>query len=430
MSLAQTYYEATSSPYSARPQLAHDIDTEVCVIGAGFAGLWTARALQKRHKDVVLVERGRVANGASGRNGGFVSAGFNQSLATIISRVGIDHARALYRLSRMGVNIVREETSLDFPGVNVVPGYLRASYDDDPEGMQRSADWYAREFDHDMEYWPTERLREVLRTEEYYQGLQEPDAFHIHPLNLAVAMAEDIERRGGRIYENTDALDADIDGVRKIVKTPRGVVRAEHVIFATNAFPGAGLPQLERTILPIATYLAVTRPMGEKLASAIRYPGCIQDDRLAFNYYRAIGDRLMWGGGISANLKTPPDLAGRLQDRILSVYPQLAGVGIECTWAGIMGFTIHRMPQIGMLKPGAWITSAFGGQGLNTTAMAGELIAAAIAEKDDRWRLFIPFGLVWAGGWFGRAFAQVNWWSRNLLDHADEVRRKTKKVAA
>lgn len=430
MSLSQTYYEATSSPYAARPQLVHDIDTQVCVIGGGFAGLWTARALQKRHKDVVLIERHRVAHDASGRNGGFVTAGYNQSLETIARRVGTDHARALYRLSRMGVEVVREETSLDFPGVNVVPGYLRASYDDDAQGMQRKADWYAREFDHDIEFWTAEQTREALRTEEYYQSLHEPDAFHIHPLNLAIALAEHIERSGGRIYESTEALDADLDGVRKVIKTPRGVVRAEHVVFATNAFPGSGFPELAHTILPVATYVGVTRPLGERLAQAVRFPGCIQDDRHAFNYYRAIGDRLMWGQGISTNLKKPADLEKRLRNRILSLYPQLGDVGIESAWSGVMGFAIHRMPQIGMLRPGAWIASAFGGQGLNTTAMAGELIASAIAERDERWRLFIPFGLVWTGGWAAKTYAQLNWWSRKLRDRAGEARRKKKKAKA
>ena len=426
MSLAQTYYEATSSPYAARPQLARDIDTDVCIIGAGFAGLWAARALQKRHKDVVLIERNAVAGAASGRNGGFVSAGFNKGLSAIADRVGMDHARALYRLSRMGVEIVREATSFGFPGVNMVPGYLRVSYDDDAEGKQREAEWYAREFSHDMEFWPTERVREALRSERHHQGLEDADAFHIHPLNLAIALAEDIERRGGKIYEHTAALHADIDGVRKVIATARGKIRAEHVVFAGNDLPAGDFPELSRTVIPVATYLSVTRPVGAKLTEGIRYPGCVQDDRRAFNYYRVIGDRLMWGAGISTDLKRPSDLEEWMRKRIAAIYPQLSGIGIESAWSGNMGFTIHRMPQVGMLRPGAWISSAFGGQGLNTTAMAGELIASAIAEKDDRWRLFIPFGLVWAGGWFGKAFAQANWWSRKLLDRVDDVRRKKK----
>lgn len=429
MPLAQTYYEATSPGYAARPQLSHDIDTDICIIGGGFAGLWTARALQKRHKEVVLIERGKIAGGASGRNGGFVSAGFNQSLAVIAGRVGMDQARALYRLSRMGVEIVREETTAGFPGVNIVPGYLHAACDEDAEAAKREADWYGRDFAHDYEFWPRERVREALRSESYYHGLHDADAFHIHPRNLAIALAEDIERRGGKIYEDTAALGADIDGVRKIVTTPRGTIRAEHVVFAANEFPVGDFPGLSRTVIPVATYLGVTKPAGEKLAEAIRYAGCIQDGRHAFNYYRVIGDRLMWGAGISTSLKRPAGLEEMLRRRIVSVFPQLSGIEIESAWTGIMGFSIHRMPQIGMLRPGAWIAGAFGGQGLNTTAMAGELIASAIAEKDDRWRLFIPFGLVWAGGWFGKAYAQTKWWSRMLQDRIGDARRKRKKAA-
>jgi gamma-glutamylputrescine oxidase len=426
MPLSQTYYEATSPAYSARPQLSHDIDTDVCIIGGGFAGLWTARALQKRHKDVVLIERGRVANGASGRNGGFVSAGFNTGLRSIAERVGIDHARALYRLSRMGVEIVREAASFGFPGVHLIPGYLRVSYEDDFKAKQRDAERYGREFAHEMEVWPTEKVRDQLRSESHYQGLYDPEAFHVHPLNLAIALAEDIERRGGKIYEHTTAQEADSDGVRKVIKTERGTIRAEHIVFATNDLPAGNFPELSRTIIPVATYLGVTRPLGTKLAEAIRYPGCVQDDRRAFDYYRAIGDRLMWGAGVSTSLKRPSDLEEWMEQRIATVYPQLSNVSIESAWCGVMGFSVHRMPQIGMLKPGAWIASAFGGQGNNTTAMAGELIASAIAERDDRWRLFIPFGLVWAGGWFGKTFAQANWWLQMMRDRIDSARRKKK----
>jgi gamma-glutamylputrescine oxidase len=429
MSLAQTYYEATSSPLPARSPLGHDIDTDICVIGGGFAGLWAARALQKRHKSVVLIERNRVAHAASGRNGGFISAGFNQGMSAIIARVGMDHARALYRISRLGVEVVREETKLGFPGINVTPGYLKVAVDDDAKRMQRKAEWYARELDHEMEYWPLERVREALPTHRYYQALNEADAFSIHPLNLAIALAEEIERSGGKIYEDTPALDADIDGVRKIVTTPRGKIRAEHVVFCANDAPGAAFSSLARTVIPVATYLSVTRPLGERLSGAIRFSGCIQDERHSFNYYRAIGDRLLWGAGISTNLKRPTHLENWFAERIAAVYPQLSGCGIESAWTGVMGFSVHRMPQIGMLRPGAWIASAFGGQGLNTTAMAGELIASAIAEKDDRWRLFIPFGLVWAGGWFGKTFVQMNWWSRKLHDRIDDVRRKKKRAA-
>jgi len=78
------------------------------------------------------------------------------------------------------------------------------------------------------------------------------------------------------------------------------------------------------------------------------------------------------------------------------------------------------MPQIGELAPGYWLASAFGGHGLNTTAMAGVMIARAILDGDDRWRLFSPYELVWAGGRLGRAAAQAVFWSMQLRDKLQE----------
>jgi hypothetical protein len=82
------------------------------------------------------------------------------------------------------------------------------------------------------------------------------------------------------------------------------------------------------------------------------------------------------------------------------------------------------MPQIGMLRPGAWVASGFGGHGLNTTAMAGELISTAIIDHDERWRQFIPFGLVWAGGSIGRRTTQLVYWGMKFGDRYDETKSK------
>ena len=76
----------------------------------------------------------------------------------------------------------------------------------------------------------------------------------------------------------------------------------------------------------------------------------------------------------------------------------------------MLGTPLHRMPQIGELSPGVWLASGFGGHGLNTTAMAGNILAQAIVDGDDTWRLFAPFELVWAGGTLGRAAMQVYYW--------------------
>ena len=103
-------------------------------------------------------------------------------------------------------------------------------------------------------------------------------------------------------------------------------------------------------------------------------------------------------------------------------------VEVEHIWTGVLGNPLHRMPQIGELSPRIWLASGFGGHGLNTTAMAGDIIARAIAEGDDTWRRFVPFELVWAGGAIGRAAAQVNYWWFSLSER-NRARQARKREA-
>src|SRR5204862_6253307 len=127
-------------------------------------------------------------------------------------------------------------------------------------------------------------------------------------------------------------------------------------------------------------------------------------------------DRLLWGGRISMGGKPPRRLKAQVRRDIVKVYPQLGEIEIEHAWAGTMAYAVHKMPQIGELAPGYWLAGAFGGHGLNTTAMAGEMIARAILDGDDSWRLFSSYELVWAGGRAGRAGAPAAYWSVQACD--------------
>jgi gamma-glutamylputrescine oxidase len=417
---ADTFFAATAVPHAPRPRLKLEIDTNVCVVGAGYAGLWIARELVRRGHDVVVLEAGRVGAGASGRNGGFCAAGFGQDVEALVDRVGLDHARALYRLSREGVDRVRALLADGPPGLDAVPGRIEVQRHDDEDGLKRQAELLGEKFGHDVLVWPTERVRETLKTERYFQALHDADAINLHPLNLLLALATEIEQRGGRIYEDSRVVAADLDGVRKWVATSDARVRAHQIVLCGSHGIGPAFPELSRCILPVATHLAVTTPLGDKLHEAIRYQGGIADTRRAFDYYRVAGDRLVWGGYLAMRLQRPRGLERKFARDIEAVYPSLAGASVEYAWTGAMGWSVHRMPQIGLLRPGVWAATAFGGQGINATAVAGDLIAAAIAENDDRWRLFIPFGLVRAGGALGRMAVQAYYYGAVARDWLDE----------
>src|SRR5258708_28711633 len=106
----------------------------------------------------------------------------------------------------------------------------------------------------------------------------------------------------------------------------------------------------------------------------------------------------MWASPETAWDARPRRFGSAIQRRIATVFPKLGKVAISDVFGGAVGLTVHGMPQIGQLRKGLWVASGFGRQGLNTSAMAGQLIARSILWGDERWRLFSPFELVWAGG--------------------------------
>jgi gamma-glutamylputrescine oxidase len=407
-----SWYAATMVAAPQRPPLTLDLDVDVCVVGGGLAGLTIAREVARRGWSVAVLESKRVAWNASGRNCGFVVPGFAQSLDSVVERVGPDHAKALWALSDAGVAYVRDairETGM--PGVKPVDGWLDVSKFDDANAVEREFD-LLESFGIAVEHWPTERVRSVLRSDSYFDALHFRGAFHIHALNYALGLAAAAEQEGARIFEDTPALAVDPAGVRKRVFTPSARVRAAHVVLAGNTQLGALSTPVKGTVVPITTYVAVTEKLGGALADAVAFRGAVSDSRFADNHYRVVdGDRLMWAGGLSAWQVDPERFRPRFQEEITRVYPQLRKVAIDHIWSGTMGFAVHRMPLIGEVSPGLWLASAFGGHGINTTAMAADLIVSAAIEGDDRWKLFMPYELVWGGGPLGRAAIQLVYWS-------------------
>jgi glycine/D-amino acid oxidase-like deaminating enzyme len=315
------------------------------------------------------------------------------------------------------------------PGIEAQDGWLHVAKTDDGDAFMRRVGVLG-EFGAEIEGWPTERVRAVLRSERYFHGIHFPRAIQIHPLNYALGLAAAAERAGARIFEHTPALSIDPAGVRKRIVTPAARLRANHVVLCGNLQLASLMPRVSSVLIPVTTYVITTAPLGSRLNKAIDYRGAVSDSELADNHYRIVGgDRLMWSGRATTWARNPRRYVGALTADIKQTYPQLGGVAVDYAWSGTLGNSIHRMPQIGELGPGVWLASGFGGHGLNTTAMAGNLIARAIVDGDQTWRQFTPFELVWAGGILGRATAQLYYWMKRARDAAAERRARAAETA-
>lgn len=419
-----SYYAATLSGSSRRAEPDTHMSADVCVVGGGLAGLSTALDLAQGGLSVVLLEAKRIGWGASGRNGGFVSCGYAEGLDTLVRKLGLSAARQLHDLSRDGVAIV--EQNIDTFGLDAAQrtrGCLRVVRHDDEDGLKTERDRLERDFDYRVAYWPREKVRNHLKSTTYFQALYDASAIHIHPLNYAMGLADACQRAGVAVFEECPAVSVRGKGAGHSVVTSRGVVDVQHVVLCHSAY-GHGLDTaLDRAVLPVATYVVATRANAELIGQAIATPAGIADSRRAGDYYRLLPDgRLLWGGRITTQRSEPSRLAALLKQDIIAIYPQLAAIEIEYAWSGLMAYAVHKMPIIDCLRTGMWAASGFGGHGLNTTAIAGRLIASAIADGDDRYRLFAPFGRPWAGGPLGRAATQATYWFYQLRDRIDEQR--------
>ncbi|MFO1082216.1 MAG: FAD-binding oxidoreductase [Reyranellaceae bacterium] len=424
-----SWYAATRSPAPERPALASEIAADVAIVGGGFAGLHCARLLARQGRAVVLLERRRIGWGASGRNGGFVSAGYALRSSALIERLGQEHARRLYAQSRRGVEIVREAIDESGRGDLLMgTGKLTVSRTDQGSDFAERTRALAERLGASFEPWPTARVREQLDTARYHQALHDPQSFQVHPLNLALALADDIARHGGQVYETSDVTDLHRDGAGWRLRTRGGAVTARQVVLAGNADLGSAHRRAAGAVLPVATYVAVTAKLGPPLHDAVRWRGAISDTRRAGDYYRIVDDdRLLWGGRITTDTREPPALRALMRRDILAVYPQLGPVlgerAIEHAWPGLMGYAPHMMPQVGALEPDLWICSAFGGHGVAQTAAGADAVARGIAGDDAACRLFAPFGTGWAGGAVGRWATQLAYWRLQAQDWWDERRQ-------
>jgi len=416
-STAESWYEATRVASAARGRLNYDLDVDVCVIGAGLAGLTVAREVAQRGWSVAVLEAGRVASAASGRNSGFVLPGFSESVEDMVERIGLDHTKQLWALSEQGLDYVRRTIGESgMPGVEQVAGWLHVSQTDNADKIRADVE-RLRWLGADVEMWTTAQVREQLVNRRYFNAVHVRNAFHIHPLNYALGLAALAEKAGARIFEETPAISIDPAGVRKRIVTAEARVRAAQVVLAGNVQLGALMPAIAATLLPVTTFVMVTEPLGSVLHELVRYRGAISDTNRADNHYRIVGDnRLQWSGRMRAWAAEPRWIKSGLVADIRRNYPDLGPVEVAYLWRGTLGRTVHRMPQIGEMLPGVWLASGFGGHGLNTTAIGGELVARGIVESDQTWRLFAPYELVWAGGKLGSVLAQGLYWGRGPIE--------------
>lgn len=387
-----SYYAATVNDTTHYPSLEGSIDADVCVIGAGLTGVSAALNLAERGYSVAVLEASKVGWAASGRNGGQLIGGFACDIDTFAQYMNEGEVRQIWDMGLETLAIVKERVAKHNIDCALTPGYLTAANKPrDVLALQHWRDEAARRFGYQgFRYVEGSEMGTYVQSSRYLGGLFDPDSGHLHPLNYTLGLARAATQNGARIFEDSCVTRLVSANGGHVVETARGSVRAKFVVLACNTYLGALAPDVARKIMPVGTYVIATEPLGEARAQALMpAQAAVCDSRFVLDYFRPAPDtRLLWGGKVSYSTLAPRNLGEAMRRDILKTFPQLADVKIDYAWGGFVDITMNRAPHFGRIAPTVYFAQGFSGHGVNTTGLAGKLIAEAIDGQASRFDLF------------------------------------------
>ncbi|WP_118180284.1 NAD(P)/FAD-dependent oxidoreductase [Paraburkholderia phosphatilytica] len=389
---AASYYAATVNDTTRHPALDESLDADVCVIGAGLTGISAALNLAERGHRVVVLEASKVGWAASGRNGGQMIGGFACGVDEFSKHLPEADVKRMWAMGLETLAIVRERVAKHRIDCDLTDGYLTAANKPrDVASLRKWQDEAANRFGYNrFRYVEEEDLPRYVQSSRYLGGLYDPDSGHLHPLNYTLGLARAAVEAGARIFEDSCVTALREENGAHVIETERGRVKARFVVLACNTWLGPLAPDLARKIMPVGTYVIATEPLGEARAKALMpAQAAVCDSRFVLDYFRPSPDgRLLWGGKVSYSTFAPRNLADAMRRDMLKTFPQLADVKIDYAWGGFVDITMNRAPHFGRLSPTVYFAQGFSGHGVNTTGLAGKLIAEAIDGQASRFDLF------------------------------------------
>ncbi|HEX7689988.1 MAG TPA: FAD-binding oxidoreductase [Burkholderiaceae bacterium] len=390
-----TYYAATSRHLQTeRAPLQEDLDVDVCVVGAGFFGLYTALELAQAGKRVAILEASRVGWGASGRNGGQMIIGFPCGMQRLKGVMGQERAKRMFDASREAVSDIRRIMRDNAIDCDLVEGHLEVAVL--PRRVADLTGWI-EECENEWGYRKLQLvekkdLPKYLNSPRFQAGIIDPEGAHIHPLKYVLGLARAVEAAGVRIFERSKVEGYAENADHILVRSGDHVVRCHQLVLAANAYVDKLDPRLAARTLPVGTFIATTAPLGEKLArELIPHNHAVYDNQFILEYFRMTADhRLLFGGKCTYLGGTPVDLPNAMKRNIRRVFPQLADAKIDFAWGGHIDITMRRMPDWGRRGDRIFWAQGFCGHGLVPTRVAGKLVSKAVLGDTEELDWFAP----------------------------------------
>jgi glycine/D-amino acid oxidase-like deaminating enzyme len=383
----------------ASTELVETTRADICVVGGGYTGLWTALRIAELEPgaSIALVEADICGGGPSGRNGGFALSWWPK-VETLIKRVGEEEALRLVRISAAAV----DELGAFCEREGIDAHYRRGGWLWTATSPAQLGSWEgaveaaARAGEEPFELLSAEEVQRRTGSPVHLGAVFEAGAATVQPALLARGLRRVAAARGVRIYERSPMVE--LDRERGIVRTPSGSVEAGAVVLATGAWL-AGVPELKRAVVAVASDMVATAPMPERLEEAGWTGGeSISNCRLMVHYYRTTrdgriafgqgGHRHVLGGRVNDDfLGESASAARHLRRDLVHYVPYAEGVEVTHAWGGPIDRTADGAPVFGRLPGRVPIVYAVGysGNGVAPCLTAGKILASSALGRDDEW---------------------------------------------
>jgi glycine/D-amino acid oxidase-like deaminating enzyme len=388
--MAVSFWLEQLGPAPERAPLEGHVDADVCIVGAGYTGLWTALELRRADPSlrVVVVEKETVGFGASGRNGGWVLGALAGSRSGWIARGGEAGAAALERAIRetvdeIGRRVAEEEIDCDYVKGGTLTVAQTAVQLERLSAQQ--GDWAQQG---DEELLGVDELAARVRVRGALGALFSPHCARVQPAKLVRGLASAAERAGATIYERTPAVELEHGRVR----TPAGEVHARWIVRATEAYT-ADLPGLRRQLAPVTSAMIATEPLPAEVWAELGWSGCetMLDGRNLYTYAQrtadgriALGGRgvpYVFGSATARELSPPRSVVEHLRGRVRDLF----GVDAEIAsaWQGVLGVSRTWRPAVGIdeARGFAW-AGGYAGDGVAAANLAARTLRDLILARD------------------------------------------------
>ena len=383
-----SWYAQSIDDTPLRIALDQPVSCDVCIIGAGFTGLSTALHLAQKGFSVTVLEAHLVGFGASGRNGGQMGSGFNQDQRKLEKKMGLDAAHRLWEMTQDAKSLTRSMITQFAPEADYQPGVAEANFClTDCDNSQAKAAHLEKNYGYsEMEYLDKSTILDLVKSSRYVGGIIDWGAGHLHPLRYALGLAKAAEATGAKIYEDSPVLEVQ-EGSPNIIRTDRGLVKANYVVHATNGYHCSLNRKQANRVMPINNFLVATAPLDDP-QSILTKNIAVADNRFVLNYYHLSSDnRLIFGGGESYGTKFPQDIFTKVRRPLTEIFPQLRDIDLTHAWGGTLGITTTRLPMFARVGHQQITASGYSGHGVALAGFAGLVLAETIAGDATRFDL-------------------------------------------